>query len=77
MRDDNFTTDSGIVNIHPSKETHWVMYTNQTYFDSYVCPPQQTYSITLTKVSIQNINFRRMIAIAQLIVYMFYILHKV
>ena len=39
MRDDKFTTDSGIVNLHPSVGTHWVMYTNQNYFDSYGCPP--------------------------------------
>ena len=29
MRDDKFTTDSGIVNLHPAKGTHWVMFTNQ------------------------------------------------
>ena len=30
----------GIVNIHPSKRTHWVGYKNENYFDSYgyVCP---------------------------------------
>ena len=39
MRDDKFTTDSGIVNLHPTKGTHWVMYTNKYYFDSYGCPP--------------------------------------
>ena len=39
MRDDKFTTDSGIVNFHPTKGTHWVMFTNQNYFDSYGCPP--------------------------------------
>ena len=39
MRDDKFTTDSGIVNLHPTKGTHWVMYTNKHYFDSYGCPP--------------------------------------
>ena len=39
MRDDKFTTDSGIVNLHPTKGTHWVMFTNQNYFDSYGCPP--------------------------------------
>ena len=39
MRDDQFTTPSGIVNLHPSVGTHWVMYTNQNYFDSYGCPP--------------------------------------
>ena len=30
----------GIVNLHPSKGTHWVCYINENYFDSYgcVCP---------------------------------------
>ena len=39
MRDDKFTTDSGIVNLHPSVGTHWVMCTDKYYFDSYGCPP--------------------------------------
>ena len=38
-RDDNFTTPSGIVNLHPTKGTHWVMLFNEFYFDSYSCPP--------------------------------------
>ena len=38
-RDDKFNTTSGIVNLHPSVGTHWVMYTNKNYFDSYGCPP--------------------------------------
>ena len=39
MRDDKFNTTCGIVNLHPSVGTHWVMFTNQNYFDSYGCPP--------------------------------------
>ena len=39
MRDDKFTTTAGIVNLHPTEGTHWVMFTNQNYFDSYGCPP--------------------------------------
>ena len=39
MRDDKFTTPSGKVDLHPSKGTHWVMFSNQNYFDSYGCPP--------------------------------------
>ena len=39
MRDDKFIFTSGIVNLHPTKGTHWVMFTNQNYFDSYGCPP--------------------------------------
>ena len=40
MRDDNFTTSVGIVNLHPYKGTHWVLYINRFYFDSYgILPP--------------------------------------
>ena len=39
IRDDKFTTDSGIVNLHPIKGTHWVVFVNEYYFDSYGCPP--------------------------------------
>ena len=40
LRDDTFKSDVGIVNLHPSKGTHWVCYINENYFDSYgcVCP---------------------------------------
>ena len=39
MRDDKFTTPSGIVNLLPPKGTHWVMFVNEFKFDSYGCPP--------------------------------------
>ena len=40
LRDGPFSTDIGIVNLHPSKRSHWVCYINENYFDSYgvVCP---------------------------------------
>ena len=40
LRDGSFKSDIGIVNLHPSKGTHWVCYINENYFDSYgcVCP---------------------------------------
>ena len=40
LRDGPFSTDIGLVNLHPTKGTHWVCYINQNYFDSYgvVCP---------------------------------------
>ena len=40
LRDGPFSSDIGIVNLHPSEGTHWVCYRNKTYFDSYgcVCP---------------------------------------
>ena len=35
-----FQSDEGIVNLHPTKGTHWVCYINENWFDSYgvVCP---------------------------------------
>ena len=39
MRDDKFNTPSGIVKLHPSVGTHWVLYIHKYYFDSYGCPP--------------------------------------
>ena len=40
LRDGPFESNIGIVNLHPSRATHWVCYINQNYFDSYgiVCP---------------------------------------
>ena len=40
LRDGPFSSDIGIVNLHPSKGTHWVCYINGNYFESYgvVCP---------------------------------------
>ena len=40
LRDGPFLSNIGVVNLHPSKGTHWVTYINENYFDSYgvVCP---------------------------------------
>ena len=40
LRDGPFSTDIGILNLHPSKGTHWVCYISENLFDSYgcVCP---------------------------------------
>ena len=35
IRDDKFTTPSGLVNLHRTEGTHWVMFVNEFYFDSY------------------------------------------
>ena len=35
LRDGSFSSDFGIVTLHPSKGTHWVCYINENYFDSY------------------------------------------
>ena len=33
LRDRILSSDIGIVNLHPSKGTHWVVYKNKKYFD--------------------------------------------
>ena len=40
LRDGPFSSDIGIVNLHPFRGNHWVCYINENYFDSYgcVCP---------------------------------------
>ena len=37
LRDGPFESDIGVINLHPSKGTHWVCYINENYFDSYGC----------------------------------------
>ena len=40
LRDGPFSSDIGIVNLHPLKGSHWICYINENFFDSYgiVCP---------------------------------------
>ena len=33
-----FTTIIGIITLRPTEGTHWVMFVNEFYFDSYGCP---------------------------------------
>ena len=44
LRDGPFKSNIGIVNLHPSKGTHWVCYINENYFDSYGCMPPKKLS---------------------------------
>ena len=44
FRDGQFESDVGIVTVHPSEGTHWVVHFNENYFDSYGCAPPQTLS---------------------------------
>ena len=39
LRDGDFLTTFGIVSLHPSRGTQWVLYIKDCYFDSYGCPP--------------------------------------
>ena len=50
LRDGPFESDIGIVNLHPSKRTHWVVYINENYFDSYGCvPPKKLSKFIITR----------------------------
>ena len=49
LRDGPFGSDVGIVNLHPSKGTHWVCYKNENYFDSYGCAPPKKLSKFIIK----------------------------
>ena len=49
FRDDPFKSDIGIVNLHWSKGTHWVSYSNEIYFDSYGCAPPKKLSKFIIK----------------------------
>ena len=49
LGDGPFKSDLGIVNLHPSKGTHWVSYLNENYFDSYGCAPPQKLSKFIIK----------------------------
>ena len=49
MRDDTFYTKSGIVNLHPTKGTHWAMFITEYYFDSSGCPPPRKITNQINK----------------------------
>ena len=50
LRDGPFESDIGIVNLHPSKGTHWVTYIIENYFDSYGCaPPKKLYKFIIKR----------------------------
>ena len=47
---DIFISDIGIVNLHPFRETHWIIYIYEYYFDSYGCaPPQKLYEFIIKR----------------------------
>ena len=49
LRDGLFSSNTGIVNLHLSKDTHWVCYLNENYFDSYGCAPPKNLSKIIIK----------------------------
>ena len=42
MRDRQFTTKDGMLNLHLKRRTHWKLYINGNYFESYWFPPPKT-----------------------------------
>ena len=53
------------------------MFVNEFYFDYYGCPPPTNILNHIKKVSIQNMKFRKMIVIAQRIVYVLYLTQSI
>ena len=49
LGDGAFESNVGIVNLHPSKGTHWICYVNENYFDSYGCSPPKKLSKFIIK----------------------------
>ena len=49
LRDGPFSSDVGVVNLHPSRGTHWVGFIHERYFDSYGVTPPKTLSIFIIK----------------------------
>ena len=50
LRDAPFSSDIGIVNLHPLNGTHWVTYINENYFDSYGCvSPKKLYKFIIKR----------------------------
>ena len=76
MRGDKFTTTAGLVNSHPTKGTHWVMYTNKNYFDSYGSPPPVNITKQINAGFHSDYQIQKDDSYCAAIVYLFYILHK-
>ena len=73
LRDGPFSTDIGIVNLHPSKGSHWVCYINENYFDSYGCVPPRKLTIIIINRNgyclYSEYQIQKMIVSVQVIVY--------
>ena len=71
-----FESDVGIVNLHPSKGTHWVSYLYENYFDSYGFAPPKKLSKFFIKRNgyclYSEYQIQKMIVFAQVIVYIYF-----
>ena len=73
LRDGPFSSDIGIVNLHPTRGSHWVCYINENYFDSYGCSPPKKLSKFIIKRNgyclYSEYQIQKMIVFVQVIVY--------
>ena len=73
LRDGKYPTNYGIVNLHPSKGTHWVCDIKDFNFQSYGCPLPEKHpnliKIDRKVVFILEITFKKMIVSVVAIVY--------
>ena len=73
LRDGPFSSDIGLVNLHSSKGTHWVLNINEIYFDSYGCVCPKKLSEFIIKRNgyclYSEYQIQKMIVFAQVIVY--------
>ena len=50
LRDGPFSSDIGIVTLHPSNVTLWVVFMNEIFFDPYGClPPKKLSKFTIKR----------------------------
>ena len=50
LRGGDLSTNYGIVNLHPSRRTHWVAFLNENYFGSFGCsPPRKLYKFIIKR----------------------------
>ena len=75
LRDGDFLKSYDIVNLHPSRGTHWLLYIKDCYFDSYGCsPPKELLNYVKNKIKnvfILKIRFKKLIVFVQVIVYIY------
>ena len=57
LREGPFDSDIGIVILHPTKETHWIVDINENYFDSNGCSPLSKLSKFIMKRNGLLFNF--------------------
>ena len=73
LRDGVFSSGIGIVNLHPSKGSHRVLYINENYFDSYVCVPLKKLSKFIIKRNgfclYSEYKIQKIIVLVRVIVY--------